>query len=128
MTTKEFKTFNMPWEAVYGYVQAVKKGDTVWISGQLGHNMDGVLTDGMENQFRQTYENIGKLLSGFGMSADDVTEEVIYVTDMQQGFEARKVTGKEFYGEACIVASTIVAVSALALPGQMVEIKIVARG
>lgn len=127
MTTKEFKTFDMPWEAVYGYVQAVKKGDTVWISGQLGHDMNGILAEGMENQFRQTYENIGKLLVGFGMTADDIVEEVIYVTDMQQGFESRKLTGKEFYGEVCIVASTIVAVNELALPGQKVEIKIVAK-
>jgi len=127
MSTKEFKTFNMPWEKVYGYVQAVKKGDTVWISGQLGHNMKGTLAEGMENQFRQTYENIGQLLSEFGMGSDDVTEEVIYVTDMQEGFAARKLTGKEFYGEDCIVASTIVAVNELALPGQKVEIKIVAR-
>lgn len=46
---------------------------------------------------------------------------------MKEGFEARKVTGKEFYGEACIVASTIVGVTEPALPGQTVEIKIVAR-
>lgn len=71
--------------------------------------------------------NIGKLLVGFGMTADDVVEEVIYVTDMQQGFESRKLTGKEFYGEVCMVASTIVAVNELVLPGQKVEIKIVAK-
>lgn len=126
MSTKEFKTFNMPWEKDYGYVQSVKSGDTVWISGQLGHDMNGILATGMENQFKQTYQNIGKLLNEYGMNADNVVEEVIYVTNMQEGFTSRKLTGKDFYGN-CIVASTIVAVNELALPGQRVEIKIVAR-
>ncbi|MCC3216039.1 hypothetical protein LIV57_12275 [Chryseobacterium sp. X308] len=127
MNTKEFRTFGMPWEEAYGYVQSVKSGDTVWISGQLGHDMQGNLAEGMENQFRQTYQNIGKLLSEFGLNAGHITEEVIYVTDMQEGFESRKVLGKEFYGEFCMVASTIVGVTELALPGQKVEIKVTAK-
>lgn len=127
MSTKEFKTFNMPWETIYGYVQSVKSGDTVFISGQLGHNSEGLLAEGMEQQFRQTYINISLLLKEYNLSADNVVEEVIYVTDMQSGFASRKRAGKEFYGDACVVASTIVAVNELALSGQLVEIKIVAR-
>jgi enamine deaminase RidA (YjgF/YER057c/UK114 family) len=127
MSKKEFKTFEMPWEKVYGYVQSVKHGDTIWISGQLGHNAEGILVEGMENQFRQTYENISLLLKAYGLDSDSVTEEVIYVTNMQEGFEGRKITGPEFYGEKCIVASTIVGVTELALPGQKVEIKIIAK-
>jgi enamine deaminase RidA (YjgF/YER057c/UK114 family) len=55
MNTKEFRTFDMPWEKGYGYVQSVKSGDTVWISGQLGHDMEGNLaagtsTGGMTNK------------------------------------------------------------------------------
>jgi len=124
---KEFSTFNMPWEEVYGYVQAVKNGDTVWISGQLGHNSEGVLLEGMENQFKQAYANIGTLLKGFGMKHDDIVEEVIYVTDMASGFEARKICGKSFYADPKRIASSIIGVSELALPGQMVEIKIIAK-
>ncbi|PUV25037.1 Rid family hydrolase [Sphingobacterium athyrii] len=127
MSKKEFKTFDMPWEKVYGYVQSVKNGDTIWISGQLGHDSDGLLVEGMENQFRQTYANIKTLLAEYDATSDHITEEVIYVTDMKTGFEARKITGKEFYGQDCIVASTIIGVTELALPGQTVEIKIVAK-
>ncbi|CAM3080541.1 RidA family protein [Chryseobacterium flavum] len=127
MSTKEFKTFDMPWEKVYGYVQSVKSGDTVWISGQLGHDMEGNLAEGMENQFRQTYQNISRLLSAFGLNTGHITEEVIYVTNMQEGFAGRQILGKEFYGDSCIVASTIVGVTELALPGQKVEIKITAK-
>ena len=40
---KQFQTFKMPWEDEYGYVQAVKHGNTVWMSGQVGHDEHGVL-------------------------------------------------------------------------------------
>jgi len=124
---KEFKTFNMSWEAEYGYVQAVKNGDTVWISGQLGHNEQGVLAEGMENQMDQTYANIGSLLQGFEMTPDDVVEEVIYATDIASAFEFRKKFGALFYPDPKRIASTIVEVSNLVLPGELVEIKIVAK-
>jgi 2-iminobutanoate/2-iminopropanoate deaminase len=124
---KEFGTLNMPWEKEYGYAQAVKNGDTLWISGQLGHDKEGKLAVGMENQFTHTYENIRILLNNFGMSVDDIVEEVVYVTDMSSAFQARKRLGAVFYPDPCRVASSIVAVTELALPGQLVEIKIVAK-
>ncbi len=124
---KEFKTFNMSWEAEYGYVQAVKNGDTVWISGQLGHNEQGVLAEGMKNQMDQTYANIGSLLQGFDMAPYDFVEEVIYATDISSAFESRKKIGALFYPDPKRIASTIVEVRDLVLPGQLVEIKIVAK-
>ena len=124
---KESQGFNMPWEDDYGYAQAVKKGDTVWISGQLGHDEKGILAEGMEAQMKQTYANIKVLLSRFDMTMDDVMEEVLYVMDMATAFEVRKNYKTEFYPDPKTVASTIVVVNGLALPGQLVEIKIIAR-
>jgi len=124
---KELQTLGMPWEDDYGYAQAVKKGDMVWIAGQLGHDEKGVLAQGMEAQMKQTYVNIKKLLSRFNMTMDDVVEEVLYVLDMQSAFEARRNNKAEFYPDPKSVASTIVVVQGLALPEQLVEIKIVAR-
>ncbi|KAA2243112.1 RidA family protein [Chitinophaga agrisoli] len=124
---KDYQGLGMPWEDDYGYAQAVKKGDTVWISGQLGHDEKGVLLQGMEAQVKQTYANIKTLLSRFNMTMDDVVEEVLYVMDMPTAFEARKNNKAEFYSNPKSVASTIVVVSGLALPGQLIEIKIVAR-
>ena len=120
------QTLNMPWEEEYGYAQAVKKGNTVWISGQLGHNEKGVLAVGMEEQLKQTYRNAKKLLEGFGMSLDNVVEEVLYVLDMKTAFEARKTFGRQFYPNCKQVASTIAVVSGLAIANQLIEIKFVA--
>lgn len=118
--------FGMPWEEIYGYAQAVKKGNTVWVSGQLGHNEKGELAEGMDAQMMQSYANIKQLLSRFEMSMDHVVEEVIYVTDMASGFEARKKIKNDFYPDPLSIASSIIGVSELALPGQFVEIKIIA--
>ena len=120
------QTLNMPWEEEYGYAQAVKKGNTVWLSGQLGHNEKGILAVGMEEQLKQTYRNAKKLLEGFGMSLDNVVEEVLYVLDMKTAFEARKTFGRQFYTNCKQVASTIAVVNGLAIPSQLIEIKFVA--
>lgn len=123
---KTAEGFGMPWEDIYGYAQAVKKGNTVWISGQLGHNKKGELAEGMQEQMKQTYANIKELLSRYDMTMDHVVEEVIYAMDMATAFEARKNSKSEFYSDPKLVASTMVGVSGLALPGQLVEIKIIA--
>lgn len=116
----------MPWEDIYGYAQAIKKGNTVWISGQLGHNEKGELAEGMEEQMKQSYANVKELLSRFEMTMDNVVEEVIYVMDMATAFEARKNFKTEFYSVQKMVASSMIGVNELALPGQLVEIKIIA--
>lgn len=123
---KEFNTFNMPWEDEYGYVQAVKNGNTVYLSGQLGHSEKGELADGMEQQMETTYQNIKKLLDGFGYTPDDIVSETIYVTDMRLGFQARKKLGVQFYPDPKRISSSIVGVTELAIPGQMVEIGVIA--
>lgn len=123
---KKSEGLGMPWEDDYGYAQAVKKGDMVWISGQLGHDEKGVLAEGMEAQMKQTYANINTLLSRFEMTMDDVVEEVLYAMDMQTAFDARRNNKAAFYSNPKSVASTIVVVNGLALPGQLIEIKVIA--
>ena len=124
---KQTQSLGMPWEKEYGYAQAVKKGNTAWLAGQVGHDDHGVLLVGMEAQVRQAYVNIKKLLEGFGMTMDDVVEEVLYVMDMNMAFEARKKIGKEFYPDPMEIPSTLIQVNGLALAGQLVEIKIIAK-
>jgi enamine deaminase RidA (YjgF/YER057c/UK114 family) len=131
-TSKEVIGFGMPWEDVYGYAQAVKVDDTIYVSGQLSHdaegNMVGATPPDMEAQMRQTYVNAKKLLAKFGATLDDVVEEVIYVTDMDTAFAAAGPVRKEAYGAARpAVASTILVTSRLALAAQLVEIKFVAK-
>jgi enamine deaminase RidA (YjgF/YER057c/UK114 family) len=139
---KEIKTFGMPWESLYGYVQAVRVGDTIYVSGQLSHDDQGNIVaaapldekgniqnhSNMESQMRQTYANAGKILAEFGATLDNVVEEVLYVTDMDAAFAAAGPVRKAAYGlEIPQVASTIFVTPRLALAEQLIEIKFVAR-
>jgi len=38
---KDVKWSGMPWEAEYGYAQAVQVDDTIYVSGQLSHDDQG---------------------------------------------------------------------------------------
>jgi enamine deaminase RidA (YjgF/YER057c/UK114 family) len=139
---KEVKGFGMPWEGQYGYVQAVRVDDTIYVSGQLSHDTQGNIVgaapldekgkirdhSNMAIQMRQTYANAKKILSEFGATLDDVVEEVLYVTDMDRAFAAAGPVRKEAYGSQMpSVASTILATPRLALPTQLIEIKFVAK-
>ena len=139
---KDLKGFGMPWEEQYGYFQAVKVGDTIYVSGQLSHDEQGNVVgpaplddsgkirdhSNMEIQMRQTYANAKKLLSEFGATLDNVVEEVLYVTDMDAAMSIAGPVRKEAYGsEKPKVASTIFVTPRLAFPTQLIEIKFVAK-
>jgi 2-iminobutanoate/2-iminopropanoate deaminase len=126
-TEKEIQNLGMPWEKEFGYAQAVKMGRMVWLSGQVGHDDKGVLTEGMEAQMNQAYANIKKLLAGFNMTMDDVMEEVFYVLDTNSAFEAGRKLRKNIYSNPMAIANTTVAVNGLVLPNQLIEIKITAK-
>ncbi len=140
--SKDVKGLGMPWEDQFGYVQAVKVDDTIYVSGQLSHDEQGNLVgaaplddsgnirdhSNMETQMRQTYANAKKILGEFGASLDNVVEEVIYVTDMDKAMDVAGPVRKEAYGlEKPQVACTIFVTPRLAFPTQLIEIKFVAK-
>lgn len=139
---KEATGHGVPWEDDYGYAQAIKIGDTIYVSGQLSHDAEGNFIapaptddDGnildhsnMEAQMRKTYENAATILGHYGASLDNVVEEVIYVTDMDAAFAAAGPVRKKAYGAPKPeVASTILVTPRLALPPQLIEIKFIAK-
>jgi len=82
----------MPWEKTYGYAQAVRVGDTLYVSGQLGHDDAGNIVgaappdahgndvdhSNMAAQMRQAYVNAAKVLGLLGATLQHVVEEVLY--------------------------------------------------
>jgi 2-iminobutanoate/2-iminopropanoate deaminase len=126
---KETTSLNMPWEQEYGYSQAVKVGDTIYISGQVSHDSKGnfVGIDDMEMQMRQCYANIQKVLAHYGATMDNIVDEVLFVTDMETGHAAAVKCRQEIFAGTPVVASTIVQIQRLALPEFTIEIKCVAK-
>ena len=138
---KDVKGFGLPWEESYGFAQAVKVDDTIYVSGQLGLDDKGNMVgppplddrgrirdySNMETQMRQTYANAKKILSQFGATLENVVEEVLYVLDMETAFAAAGPVRKEAYAKTPAVASTIVVTPRLSLPTQLIEIKFIAK-
>ncbi len=134
---KEAVYFGVPWEDAYGYAQAIKVGDIIYVSGQLSHDHKGTMIapaalnesdkpgdfSMMEEQMRVTYANATKLLARFGATLDHVVEETLYVLDVDAAFAVAGKVRKEAYAMArprC--ASNLIGVSRLAFPEQLVEI------
>jgi enamine deaminase RidA (YjgF/YER057c/UK114 family) len=138
---KEVEGLGMPWEDLYGYAQAVKVGDTIYISGQLSHDGEGKMVapapldgqgriashDNMGPQMAQSYANIKTLLAAYGAAMDNIVEEVLYVTDMDAAFAVAGSVRAEAYGARPQVASTILVTPRLAFPEQLIEIKAIAK-
>ena len=127
--SKEAKTLNMPWEQEYGYSQAVKVGDTIYLSGQVAHNEKGefVGVSDMEAQMRAAYANIKKLLAEYGAGVENIVDETWFVTDMETAFAAAVKCRKEIFSGTPVAANTIVEIKQLAFPELLIEIKCVAR-
>ncbi len=126
---KEAKVLGVAWEQEYNYSQAVKVGDTIYLSGQVSHDEKGDIVGlgDMEAQMRQCYANVQKVLAQYGATMENVVDEVLFVTDMETAFAAAVKRRKEIFSGAAVVASTIVQIERLASPEMMIEIKCVAK-
>ncbi|HET8793707.1 MAG TPA: RidA family protein [Nitrososphaeraceae archaeon] len=128
MINKETTSFGMPWEEEYGYSQAIKVGDTIYISGQVSHDDKGkIVGSDMELQMRQSYINVKKVLASYGASMENIVDETLFVTDMETAFAAAIKCRHEVFSGKPIVASTIVQIQRLAYPGLLIEIKCIAK-
>jgi len=128
MINKETTSFGMPWEEEYGYSQAIKVGDTIYISGQVSHDDKGkIIGSDMELQMRQSYINVKKVLASYGASMENIVDETLFVTDMETAFAAAIKCRHEVFSGKPIVASTIVQIQRLAYPGLLIEIKCIAK-
>lgn len=123
MEKKTIHTNKAP-EAVGPYVQAIQKGDMLYLSGQLGLiPATGELPDGVEKQTRQSLNNIQAVLDEAGFGVNDIVKTTIYLTDMETFGLVNEIYA-EFFGEEK-PARSCVEVSGLP-KGGLVEIEVIA--
>jgi enamine deaminase RidA (YjgF/YER057c/UK114 family) len=118
------------WEATQkalGYSQAVRAGDTVYVSGtaSLNEKFEPIHADDLPAQMRFIYQRIGETLAQFSLGFGHVVRENMYVTDMAALMPAMEFR-KGIYGNGPFPASTTIEVSKLFLPGLMREIEVTA--
>ena len=119
--------FGVPWEAAYGFSQAIQCGTTLFISGQLSHDMAGSFIGAgeFERQVRTTFANLDTVLAAYGASREQIVQTTVYVKDLRDNFDAIARLHAEYFGEHR-PTSTVLGVVELALPAQLVEIAAVA--
>ena len=103
--------------------QAVVAGDTIYLRGQIGQNLDTSESVGIgdvEAQAEQAMANIAQLLREAGSGLADIVKIVVYLVDARYREPVYRVIGRWLKGVHPV--STGVVVSALARPEWLVEI------
>jgi enamine deaminase RidA (YjgF/YER057c/UK114 family) len=103
--------------------QAVVAGNTVYLRGQIGQNLDtseSVGVGDVEAQTDQAMANIDLLLREAGSRLEDIVKVVVYLVDARYREPVYRVMGRWLKGVHPV--STGIVVSALARPEWLVEI------
>jgi enamine deaminase RidA (YjgF/YER057c/UK114 family) len=129
MTTVEPRTeYRVPGlpAPVSHYTDAVRWGDLLFVSGCAAIGTDGaVIAPGdAATQARVVHEYLGAALAAAGTDFAHVLKVTVYLLDVGDRAAVNEVR-REFFGDAR-PASTLVEVSALVLPGLVVEVEAVA--
>lgn len=70
-------------KAIGTYSQAVRVGDTVYLSGQIGLDPASMtLVDGIEAQVRRVFDNLAAVAQAAGGSLADIVKLNLYLTDL----------------------------------------------
>ena len=64
------------------FAEAVRVGDMLYLSGQIGNKPDGRLPAGIEAQARQTMDNIGAVLKRSNLGFGDVVKCTVMLDNM----------------------------------------------
>lgn len=127
--TKDAQSFGNVMEQAWGFAQAVRVGDTIYVSGQTAAADDftAIGGDDMAAQMRAAYASVARVLARYGADMSAVVDEVLFVTDMMAAVTCGSTVRGEAYGGSFEVASTLIGVAALGSPDLMIEIKCVAQ-
>ncbi len=70
-------------EAIGTYSQAVRAGDTVYLSGQIGLDPSTMqLAEGIDAQTHRVFRNLAALAAAAGLSLDEAVRVTVYLTDL----------------------------------------------
>jgi reactive intermediate/imine deaminase len=110
-------------QAIGTYSQAVRAGDTIYLSGQIG--LDPVamqLRDGIDAQIQQVFRNLRAVAAAAGATLDEAVKVNVFLTDLAHFAKVNQIMA-EYFREPYPARA---AVGVAALPrGALVEIEAV---
>jgi enamine deaminase RidA (YjgF/YER057c/UK114 family) len=107
------------------YSAAIRSGDLLFVSGQVGSREDGTPEPVFEDQVRRAFANLRAVLAAAGATFDDVIDVTSFHTDPQMQFERMMAVRATEIGDPPYPSWTAVGVNWLA--GFDFEIKVIAR-
>ena len=111
MAKKIINTEKAP-AAIGPYVQAIEANGTLYVSGQLGINMEtGEIPEDVADQARCSLKNMSEILAEAGIDYKYVIKTTIFLTDMGDFGTVNEVYGEFFQGEnparSCVAVKTL---------------------
>ncbi|HSY95967.1 MAG TPA: RidA family protein [Steroidobacteraceae bacterium] len=84
--------------AIGVYSQAVRVGNTIWVSGQipLDPKTKELVQGDVEAQVRQVFENLKAIVAAAGASFDDVVKATVFLIDLSHFGLVNKVMAEYF--------------------------------
>jgi enamine deaminase RidA (YjgF/YER057c/UK114 family) len=107
------------------YSAAIRSGDLLFVSGQVGSRSDGSAEPDLEAQIRLAFANLKATLAAGGCTFDDIVDVTSFHTDPEKQFETFMRVKNEVFPEAPYPNWT--AVGVIWLAGFDFEIKVIAR-
>jgi 2-iminobutanoate/2-iminopropanoate deaminase len=104
------------------FSRAVRVGDVLYLSGAIGRTADGKVPDGIEAQTKAAMDDIGATLKTAGAGYGDVFHCTVFLTDMNN-WPAFNKAYVGYFPAGKLPARSAVGVTALALPGALMEIE-----
>ncbi len=111
--------------ANHRYSAAIRSGDLLFVSGQVGSRSDGTPEPDFEAQVRLAFDNLQATLKAGGCSLDDIVDVTTFHTDPQNQFETMMAVKNDVFPSAPYPNWTALGVNWLA--GFDFEIKVIAR-
>ena len=107
------------------YSAAIRSGDLLFVSGQVGSREDGSPEPEFEGQVQLAFDNLAAVLRAGGCTFDDIVDITTFHTDPERQFETVLATKNKVFSAPPYPNWTAVGVSWLA--GFDFEIKVIAR-
>ena len=97
MAKKIIQTDAAP-KAIGAYSQAVRAGQTVYLSGQIGLDPASMqLVEGIEAQIARVFENLKAVAQATGGGLDDVVKLTVFLTDLGHFARVNEIMAKYFH-------------------------------
>lgn len=109
----------------FHFAPAVRSSGLVICSGQIGTSPDGSIPDSPEEEFRNAWAAVGRILEEAGLSYDNIVESTTYHVGLQEHLAAFMKVRDEVLSEPW-PAWTAIGITELAVPGARVEVRVLA--